>query len=459
MRTLALIAGLVALWPAHFGAAESLRLKVGDTVEVTSPYGGVFQIMPDGAIYGRGFGRLMLDGKTWAEAQASMRQALHRFVHDDEVNLSIKDLRRNVVYLVGMSGGKGPVDLAPNLTLRQLLSSAPLDDNADQLEVQIFRSGSKLCDYNVASLLSGDSSTTDQTLSPDDVVTLQPIPFVRVWITGLVDKPGQLKVPAGTDVYRAIAQAGGIKMPDLEADTSVQQYGKVIVRRGPNTFDFPVRSDLQAKPFAIESGDTITVIAPEQKRITMAGEIAKPGEILMRGEHSLTGAIAMAGGCGPEGTLSNVLVLRKGELYQIDATPPPSTQALPKFQVEAGDLVYVQRNVRAFVVLGEVNKPGRVFMADGKTYRLSDALAEAGGLSNRGTLRRVFVSHPDEHGKIVVSEFNLDEYLKDGTLTSNPEVRPGECILFGQPRGFTLASAAQVLSNALLFESVTRAGK
>ncbi|HWA84407.1 MAG TPA: SLBB domain-containing protein, partial [Fimbriimonadaceae bacterium] len=450
MRVLVALAGLLALSSINGDHPEPLRLKIGDTVEVTSAYGGVFPIMPDGAIYGRGFGRIVLSGLTWEQAQTTMRKALHRFVRDDEVNLSIKDIRRDVVYLVGMNGGKGPVDLAPNLTLRQLLSGAPLDENADQEEVQVFRKGAKVCDYNVANLLSGDPSTTDQVLVPDDVVTLQPVPFVRVWLTGFIDKTGQLKVPAGTDVYRAIAQAGGIKWPDLEADTSLQQLGKIVVRRGPDSFDFPVRPDMKAKPFMVEAGDTITVIAPEERRITMAGEIDKPGEIVMRGEHSLTGAIAMAGGCGPEGTLANVLILRKGELYQIDATPPPGSKELPKFEVEAGDLVYVQRNIRAFVVLGEVSKPGRVFMKDGKTYRLSDALGEAGGLSERGTLRRVFISHPDASGKIVVTQYNLDEYLKDGTLASNPQILPGECILFGQPKGFTIASAAQVLSNALL---------
>jgi protein involved in polysaccharide export with SLBB domain len=229
------------------------------------------------------------------------------------------------------------------------------------------------------------------------------------------------------------------------------------LRRGPQNIEVPVK--VGPDPIVVEPGDTVTVLAPEERQITIAGEVQKPGEIVMRDEHSLTGAIAMAGGCGPEGTLGNILILRKGELFQIDATPPQSGGKLTTFQLDGGDLVYVQRNVRAFAVLGEVGKPGRIFMQDGKKYRLSDALAEAGGLSSRGTLRRVFVSHPEANGKIGVTEFNLDEYLKDGKLASNPEILPGTCILFGQPRGITLASATQVLSGALLFESVTRVGK
>jgi protein involved in polysaccharide export with SLBB domain len=446
MRIFALATAIIALAAANDGAREPLKLKSGDTVSVTSPYGGDFKIMQDGAIYGRGFGRLVLEGKTWEQAQKDMRSALHKYVRDEEVNLTLKELHRDFVYLVGMNGGKGPVELAQNLSLRQLLSAAPLDDNADLVDVQIFRGGSKLCSCNAAKLLAGQEN--DQTLQAEDVVTLAPVSFVRVWVTGLVGKPGQIKVPAGTDVHRAIAEAGGIHSTDMQGQISLQQAAHIVVRRGPQTLE------VQTDTIQVEPGDTISVLAPEERHITVAGEIQKPGEIVMRDEHSLTGAIAMSGGCGPEGTLANVLILRKGELFQIDASHPTNG-----FKLDGGDLVYIQRNVRAFVVLGEVSRPGRIFMKDGKTYRLSDALAEAGGLTNRGSFRRVFVSHPDVSGKIAMSEFNLDEYLKDGKLASNPEILPGEAILFGQPRGFTLASATQVLSGALLFESVTGAGR
>lgn len=455
MRVLALISAILALGSIQSGAPEPLKLKVGDTVLVTSPYGGEFRIMPDGAIYGRGFGRLALQGKTWEEAQTAMRKALHRFVHEEDVNLTLKDIRRDVVYLVGMNGGHGPVDLAPNLSLQKLLSEAQISENTDLVEVQVFRGGKKVCSYNVAKLLAGDAGTPDQALESDDVVTLTPTPFVRIWLTGLVQKPGQIRVPVGTDVYRAIAEAGGIKFPELENDASLQQDGRIVLRRGPDATELPLKPDLKGQPILLEPGDTISVLAPEQRRVTVAGEVQKPGEIVMRSEHSLLGAIATAGGIDTQGTLSNVLVLRKGDVYQVDALTHAGSKSVPNFSLEAGDLVYVQRNEREFVVLGQVNKPGKVPMKDDRVYRLSDALAEAGGLANRGSLRHIYLSHPDPTThKITVDEFNLDEYVKDGKLASNPEITPGTCILFTEPRGLTLNSVAQFLSGALIFESL-----
>lgn len=429
----------------------AVRLKPGDTVAVTSPYGGEFRLMPDGAIYGRGFGRLVLEGLTWDEAQTAMRRALRPFVREDDVFLSLKDLRRDVVYLLGLGGGRGPVDLTPNLTLKQLLASAPLDSNSDQVVVQLFRGGEKLCELNAAKLAAGDSEAPDQALKPDDVVTLAPIPFVRIWVTGLAARTGQLKVPAGTDVYKALAEAGGMKWPELDADPSWQQYGKIVVHRGPSVSEFPLMEN--GHSMVLEAGDTISVLAPEEVRVTVAGEVQRPGEVLLRGDRTLTAGLAHAGGLSGDGTYASVRVFRRGEMFVIDASKTPDSQTA--FRLEPGDLVHVPRNERAFMILGEVAKPGKVFMKDGRSYRLNDALAEAGGLSGRGTLRRVYLCRADASGKVVARQFNLDEFLKDGRMESNPEVLPGDAILFGQPKGFTLGTAAQVVSGVVLLEAVT----
>jgi protein involved in polysaccharide export with SLBB domain len=116
----------------------------------------------------------------------------------------------------------------------------------------------------------------------------------------------------------------------------------------------------------------------------------------------------------------------------------------------------VQRNERVYYVPGEVGRPGKFFMRDGQSVRAADALANASGLSPKGTLRRVYLARADKAGKTVVRQFNLDAYLKDGDQQNNPEILPGDCILFSQPKGLTFAAATQVLSAALLFENLVR---
>src|SRR5688500_19072432 len=146
--------------------------------------------------------------------------------------------------------------------------------------------------------------------------------------------------------------------------------------------------------------------------------------------------------------------MRKGEMIRVDASAPAGGGKPAPFDLETGDLVYVQRNERAIHVFGEVAKSGKVLMEDQKEYRLSDALALAGGLSDKGTLRRVYLARPGPDGKVVIQQFNLDEYLKDGKAASNPVLQSGDSVLFGQPKGFNLSVVSQVVSTGLLFQSV-----
>lgn len=458
MRTLALVPLLIGVAFASPQGREPLRLKRGDTIAVTSEYGGEYKIMPDGAIYGRGFGRLILEGQTWSEAENTLKKSLRKFVKEDEVHVLLKDIRREVVYLVGM-GGHGTTELQPDMRLRQMISGATIDENADQTQIQVFRDGKKVCDTLAADLLKGDNNASDIQMKADDVVTLTPVSFVRVWVTGLVNHTGQMKLPAGTDPYKAIAAAGGLKAGDVETDKSLQDEVHLVVRRGPETIEFPIRQDFSKPNFTLESGDTLTVIAPETRRITIGGEVGHPGEFVLRGDNSLNTAITLAGGATPIGTLTNVLVLRKGELYKVDASGPITNKPFTNFTIESGDLVYVQRNERTYMIMGEVAKPGKVRMRDGRGYRLADVIADADGLSSRGTMRRISVARADSTGKMVIKFYNLDEYFKDGKQESNPEILEGDCILVGEPKGITFGNAMQALSGAILFESISNRGR
>jgi protein involved in polysaccharide export with SLBB domain len=424
-----------------------LRLKPGDTVTVTTPYGGDLTVQPDGAVYGRGY-RVVLEGRTLLEAQGLLRNAMREFVPPHDVFVTVRDLKSDVVYVVGLGGGRGPVPLAPDMTLRQLLASSDLGPDADRVEVQLFRNGQKSVGGRASEVLLG---RLDQRLAPNDVVALSPAPFVRVWVLGQVLQPGETKLPLGTDVYRAIASAGGFRSNGAEWDTTQADDVRVTVRRGPQVFDFPLRPT-GGPEFVLEPGDTVSVMAMEATRVTVLGEVASPGEFVLRGSQGALAAIAAAGGPNEEGTLAAVSVLRKGELYRIDATDPGRRE----FELRSGDLVYVGRNERAFTVLGQVQKPGKYLFKDGERLRVTDALAAAGGLASKGTFRRVCLARAGADGKVTVTEFHLDDFLKFGKQEANPEVLPGDTLLFGQPKGVTLSGAMQVISGGILLDSLIR---
>lgn len=427
-------------------ATSPLRLKAGDVLSVTAPsYGGDFPVMNDGAIYGKGFGRISVAGLTILDSEKAVRMALKRFVREQMVFVTLKTQRPDFVFLVGQTGGgQGPTPWQPDITLRQLLSNANMTGDLDQIEVSVLRGGQSIYKGSMEETLKAANSN-DPRLNPNDVVSVIPSEKIRVWVSGSVKAPGEVKIRAGSDLSRVLASVGGMQ---VSADENLDDI-QVLIRRGPKTSQYPAKDVALLKSIAIEPGDDISVVLPVSTRITVAGEVQRPGEILLKGDNKIQKALAMAGGANPNGTLSMVRVLRQGEMFTLDASKPTTN-----FDLQANDLVVVERNQKSLYVLGEVASAGRYLMEDNRTYRVTDALAAAGGLGAKGTYRRVYLARAGADGKTVLKQFNLDEFLKDGKLESNPLLQPGDCILFGQPNGLSFNAASQVLSSFVLLNTL-----
>lgn len=444
--SVALHVALILAIPIQLAPAP-LRIKVGDTLAIVAPqgYSGTFTVLSDGAIYGATWGRVAVAGLTWEQSQSAVRNALARFVRTNEVFLTIVTQKRDVVYVVGLAGNQGPTTWEPDLTLRRLLSGTQFHGDLDQTLVTLYRSNESVFSDSLDRVLDSGFKS-DPAVVPGDVVAVTSIEKVRVWVSGAVRSPGEVKVPAGSDLSRVLAAAGGASVqPGLEDGV------EVILRRGPRSLRFPVRAISGLDPIVVESGDDVSVVFPQSYKVTVDGKVRAPGEYTVNGTNSLNKAIAMAGGVAPDGTSHDVMVLRSGVLHVIDATDTKSG-----FELATGDLVVVKRNERAFYVFGEVNAPGQFKMEDGKTYRVLDALAAAGGITSRGVLRRVYFSQRNEDGTVSVRHLAPDETLRHGDEEHNPVLRPGDALLFTRTDGLSLAAATQVLTSLVLIDSLGR---
>lgn len=433
-----------------------ILLKSGDVVSVfvatadtnTAPYNGDYTILSDGAIYGTGFGRLEVAGKTWLDAQALLRSKMKRFFLAKDVFLAVKKQRPDYAYVVG-SNSPGPVVLpSSRVTVRQLLP--PLTDKQDgqRLDVEVVRDGKTLARTDYARLLQQDDAVGNMAVMPNDLISIIPQATIRIWVLGGVKAPGQLALPIGTDLYQAVAAAGGYSR--LEAETTL------ALRHGPGTSEFPSRVDPSQKSPDLADGDVVTAVIPETVKVTIAGEVAKPGEYALLDNTSVLNALSSASGPLPSGNLSDVLVYRNGELLDLDLTGQEGAESKLRETIRSGDTIIVRERTRMFYVFGEVRNPGRITMDEHKTYHAADALAMAGGLNEKGTFRRVYLMHPVPNSKPTIVQFNLDEFLKDGKMASNPLIQPGDSLLFGQPRGLTLASVGQILSSFVVLNSLAR---
>ncbi len=460
--------------PASVSSISALKLRVGDTLKIFTtvsivgasrvsadstsldPYAGEFLVQSDGAIYGVGFGRIIVQGKTVAESQTLIRRAMAKLIKPDEVLVTLKSQRQQFIYLVGKTGSHpGMVPILESLSLRQSLAGLNAGDDADSLEAQVFRGGRRILTRNLKELL-GPESTNDFPLLPDDVVAVNPLNSVRVWVTGAVRSPGRLQLPEGTNVVEAIAAAGGAVAGTQNGELVTRSEYVVRLQRGPQTQKFKLDDSNPLTWPAVESGDTISVTAPSRIKIVLGGEVNKPGEFVVKPQTTVLALVASGGGISREGSLANAVVFRGPDRYTIDARLVAAEGDLKPFSLEDGDFVVIPRSRRTFYAFGEVQKQGEIFFPEDKKVYAVDALALAGGLNSEGTLRRLYVSRPGKGGKAETTEYNLDEYIKDGDPAANPQIEPGDVLLFSRSRLTSLAMASQIISSLLLFNVVKK---
>ncbi len=453
MRLFGLLLCLLGLISISF-AGPVTKLRVGDKVKVVileaTEYSSTYTVLEDGSLVGVGFGRIVVEGKTIKEATKLITDEMKKILVDPHVSLILDEQKKQFIFVTSiLVASPGPIDFQDNLDLRQAISKVATPDQADLYDVHLFRNGKQLLMVKLSDLLNGRGEGGRTKLEPNDVVTIADRPSIRVWVSGSVLRQGEQKLPEGANAYQAISMAGGVT-----ADQQDSAVARILIKRGESVYDLPIQQKPGEDPIKLSAGDTVIVRIPAYIKVSFSGEVKMPDEKRVREGTTLTSALAQTGGLTPTGTLRDVMVLRKGEAFLVDATPLVEGRAPKPFPLEDGDLIYVNRNERKVLTLGFVSKPGWVFMADARKYRLADIIGEAGGPNSRGSFHHVYLARKDERGKLVSKDYQLDNFLKSGDLSQNPEIQDGDVVMMGQPRGFDQATVSQALYIGILFNSV-----
>ncbi len=426
------------------------KIQIGDKLRVVVAedelYNGEYTVLDDGSVTGVGFGRLVLVGKTVDEARVLIRNGLKSVFKSPTVSLVVLEQKKRFIFVTSLVGtAPGPIEFEPGFDVRRVITGVTLPEQTDQVEVRLFRDGVSAGTDRLDRVLQGIGEFGAQKLKPNDVVTLAEITKHRIYVGGQVHIPGELRVPEGTDAIQALALAGGT----TETVSGEVSY-EIQVRRGTNVFI--VSSDPATPRFTLQPGDTVLVIAPPQIKVSVGGDVRTPGLWTIREGTDVLAAIQRSGGLSTDGSLEDVLVIRGNESYILNLNTVREGKPSEPFPVKDGDMVFVRRNEKRLIVLGFVKSPKTIRMEEGREYKLADAVSEAGGPDAKGTYHRVYMGRRDESGKVQVTEYKLAAFMKDGDLTQNPTLLPGDVVMVGEVKGITLAQASSVLSNALLLD-------
>jgi len=208
--------------------------------------------------------------------------------------------------------------------------------------------------------------------------------------------------------------------PDLTVDARVSELGQInfpligVVTIGGLSVSQAqalIEKRLRDGGFVLKPQVTIQTTQIRSSQISILGQVAKPGRFPIEIVGSkVSEMIAAAGGVVPGGADIVTLVgNRDGKPIKLDIDLPLILQqgrADLDIPVENGDIIYVDR-APTFYMYGEVQRPGQLRVERGMT--LMQALAQAGGLTARGTARGIKVHRKDASGAVQVIEIKMND--------------------------------------------------
>ena len=148
----------------------------------------------------------------------------------------------------------------------------------------------------------------------------------------------------------------------------------------------------------------VTLVTLRSRQISVLGQVARPGLYpLDDASMGITQVLAAAGGVLPTGADSATL-LRKGQQRNIDVKGKDAA-----FQLQPGDTVYIER-APVFYVYGEVTRSGAYRVEQNMT--VMQAIAAGGGITPRGSDRRVKMRRSAADGKVVETDAKLSDMVK-----------------------------------------------
>jgi polysaccharide export outer membrane protein len=158
--------------------------------------------------------------------------------------------------------------------------------------------------------------------------------------------------------------------------------------------------------FVVQPQVNIMLMQIRGSQVAVLGQVGRPGRFPLETNNTkLTDMLAIAGGIAPGGADTLVLTgVRAGKPMRMEIDVPAmllNGSFEQDILLQGGDIVYVHR-APMFYIYGEIQRPGSYRVERDMTLR--HALAQAGGISLRGTERGLRLYRRDAQGRMALQE-------------------------------------------------------
>ncbi|BCW94942.1 MAG: SLBB domain-containing protein [Fimbriimonadales bacterium] len=289
--------------------------------------------------------------------------------------------------------------------------------------------------------------------NPEVFVSLKQARPQLVFVEGQLNRPGAYPIQPRWRVADAIAAAEGLKaLPERTVATLI---------RGEQTLsiDLPAilhRGD-QRTNYLLQPGDLLSVQQKPAIRVAILGEVKRPGNYDLDAGVRALQAIAQAEGVTESAALKRAFIDRQGviipfDLYRASVQGDTSESNNPALQ--DGDVIVVPQNLQRYAIVGQVAQPGYYSIPEGKPFLLSDAIAQAGGMTPRAITSSVTVLRL-EGDSLKRLRVPYQQFLKRGKLEANPPVQEGDVIYLSEVNRLELG---QILTAVSILNLADRLG-
>jgi polysaccharide export outer membrane protein len=289
--------------------------------------------------------------------------------------------------------------------------------------------------------------------NPEVFVSLKQARPQLVFVEGQLNRPGAHPIQPGWRVADAVAAAEGLKiLPERTVATLI---------RGEQTMpvDLPAilhRGD-QRTNYLLQPGDLLSVQQKPAIRVAILGEVKRPGNYDLDADVRAIQAIAQAEGVTEFAALKRAFIDRRSTIIPFDlyrASVQGDTRESNNPRLQDGDVIVVPQNLQRYAIVGQVTRPGYYPIPEGKPFLLSDAIAQAGGMTPRAITSTVTILRM-EGDNLKRLRVPYQQFLKRGKLDANPPIQEGDVIFLAEVNRLDLA---QILTGVSILNIMDRLG-
>ena len=163
-----------------------------------------------------------------------------------------------------------------------------------------------------------------------------------------------------------------------------------------------VEKALKDGGYFVDPHVTLTLVQSRSERVSVLGDVSKPGSYAIDPATTVYGLLADAGGATPNAADVGYVRRRDAagrvESFTVDLRGLPGTSGAGNRRLKGGDELFVP-DAQHVYVYGEVKTPNMYKWEPGMT--LIQAIVLAGGITERGSERRIQIRRLGKNGKYV----------------------------------------------------------